>query len=196
MNKLKSFQEIQGVLSIGYIYLIIMGILNETLFYNQLGIEILSYSSILDVLISPISKLTSSAIGFSFFIFLILLLLILPKFLSRKNETNWFKKSFKLDPNLSKEEIETSFIKTFLFLFSLGLLGFYIGTGLGGGYKISSKIENNEISYDDTLVFLGGEMESVQILGKNSSYLFYLSKENKAVKVTPISGIIKSIEEK
>ena len=31
MNKVKSFQEIQGFLSIGYVYLIVMGILNETL---------------------------------------------------------------------------------------------------------------------------------------------------------------------
>ena len=60
MNKVKSFQEIQGFLSIGYVYLIVMGILNETLYYNQIGIDILNYSNILDVLISPISKLTSS----------------------------------------------------------------------------------------------------------------------------------------
>ena len=28
MNKVKNFQEIQGFLSVGYIYLIVMGILN------------------------------------------------------------------------------------------------------------------------------------------------------------------------
>lgn len=33
MNKIR-FQEIQGILSIGYIYLIVLGILNETLYYN------------------------------------------------------------------------------------------------------------------------------------------------------------------
>ena len=195
MNKNNSFQEVQGVLSLGYIYLIVMGILNETLYYNQLGIDILHYSSILDVMISPISRLTSSIMGFSFFIFLLIMLFFLPKHLIKKKDKTWFKKSFKLDDSLNEKEMETSFFKTFIFMFSLGLLGFYVGTGLGAGFKISKKIEKNEIEYQDNLVFIDGDSSQVKILGKNSSYVFYLTKENSTVKVSPINGMIRSIEE-
>ena len=64
-------KEIQGIVTLGYIYLILMGILNESLYYNQLGVNILNYSDVLDILISPIAKMTSSTAGFAVFLFLI-----------------------------------------------------------------------------------------------------------------------------
>jgi site-specific recombinase XerD len=84
MNKVKSFQEIQGFLSVGYIYLIVMGILNETLYYNQIGIDILNYSSILDVLISPIARLTSNILFLTIFIIVLFFAFKLPKLLSKE----------------------------------------------------------------------------------------------------------------
>ncbi len=34
MTKKKPFQEIQGILSLGYLFIILMGIFNETLYYR------------------------------------------------------------------------------------------------------------------------------------------------------------------
>lgn len=77
----------------------------------------------------------------------------------------------------------------------MGLLGFFFGTGWGTGLKKSQRIKNNDIEYNDKLFFINGNSSSVDILGKNSSYIFYLTPENKTVKVSPISGIIQTIEE-
>lgn len=196
MNDKRDYQEIQGILSIGYIFLILMGILNETLYYNQLGIEILTYSSILDVLISPISSLTTSISGFGLFIFFLLLIFGLPNYLAEQSPDHWLKKTFKFEQELSKKEAKNAITQTFIFMFSLGLIGFYVGTGIGKGVNLKKKMANNELTYEDHLVFLGGDSEKVEIIGKNSAYVFYLSKDNDVVKVTPISGTLKSIEEK
>jgi len=195
MNKFKSFQEIQGLLSVGYIYLIVMGILNETFYYNQIGINILNYSSILDVLISPISKLTSSILSLSIFIFLIFLSFKVPKLLANKKEKNWFKKLFKLDRELNTVDVEIILFRSFLFVLAIGLIGFFVGSGIGKGFKMSKKINEGKIEYNDKLSFSNGEVTEIKILGTNSSYLFYLTKETKKVIITPFEGIVKSIED-
>ncbi|WP_282019221.1 hypothetical protein [Salegentibacter mishustinae] len=194
MDKVNSFQDIQGFLSVGYIYLVVMGILNETLYYNQIGIEILNYSSILDVLISPISKLTSSILRLIIFIVIIFLAFKLPNILAKNRNKNWFKKVSKLDVELTERQVKSSLLKTFMFIVSLGLFGFYVGSGFAGGFKMSEKIEKEEIEYNDQIKFINGDESNVEIVGTNSFYIFYLEKENKTVQITPISGIIKSIE--
>ena len=194
MNKVKNFQEIQGFLSVGYIYLIVMGILNETLYYSQIGIDILDYSSILDVLISPISRLTSSISRLIIFIIIVFFAFKLPNILAKYRDKNWFKKLIKFEIELTKDEIKSSLLKTFLFIIATGLFGFYVGSGIGKGFRMSEKIENGEIEFNDQIKFISGDVSEVEIVGTNSMYLFYLEKDNKSVQITPISGIIKSIE--
>jgi len=113
----------------------------------------------------------------------------------KNKEKSWIQKAFGSQPSLSDTEAETYYFKRFTFMFSMGLLGFFVGTGLGNGLKKAKKIKNNDIEYNDKLYFISGDTSTVEILGKNSAYIFYLSPESKTVKVAPIAGIIKSIEE-
>ncbi len=186
--------EIQGILSLGYVYLIVLGVLNETLYYNQIGVDILNYSNILDVLISPISKLTSSILLLTVLVIIIFVAFTLPNFLVKYKDKKWFKKSIKLEPNLSETEIKSSLLNTYIFIFAVGLFGFFIGTGSGNGFKMLNKIEKEEIDYNDYIEFINGDRANVEIVGENSAYIFYLKKENKTVQIAPINGIIKSIE--
>lgn len=171
-----------------------MGILNETLYYNQIGVDILNYSSILDVLISPISRLTSSISRLIIFIIIVFFAFKLPNVLVKNKDKNWFKKLIKFDTELTKDEIKSSLLKTFLFIIAIGLFGFYVGSGIGKGFRISEKIKKGEIEFNDQIKFINGDESDVEIVGTNSMYLFYLEKDNKSVQITPISGIIKSIE--
>lgn len=195
MIKSSSLSEIQGVLSIGYVYLILLGILNETLYYNQIDINILNYSSVLDVLISPIATLTSKITKLIVFIVILFLAFTIPATLAKKKDTNWFKKTFKIDATLSENEVKSSLFKLFIVLFAIGLFGLFLGAGSKKGEIISEKIENNKLDYDDKIKFINGEVLKVEIVGINSTYIFYLEKENKKVQISPISGIIKGIEE-
>ena len=61
---MKYTEKIQHLLPLGYLYLVIVGILKETAFFYQIGINILKYSSIMDVLMSPIATLTTHPLIF------------------------------------------------------------------------------------------------------------------------------------
>ncbi len=80
-------------------------------------------------------------------------------------------------------------------MLAIGLLAFYVGTGIGTGIKISKKMKNGEIAYNDKLTFINGDSDIPFILGSNSAYVFYLLKGNSAVQITPVSGIVQRIEE-
>lgn len=195
MTENSNYQNTQGILSVGYIYLIIMGILHEALFFQQLDIHILKYSSIVDVLMSPINRLSSGS-GLVFSVVLLLLIFVLPSFLSSKKDKDWFKKVFKkMPPEKSKEEMRTFFYQMFIVYACLGIFGFFIGSAWGRGIEVIKDIKNNEVAYDDVITFIDESQEKVEILGKNTSFLFYITAENDRVKVSPIQGVIKIIEE-
>ena len=44
----------------GCLFFVILGMLKESIYYYQVGINILKYSNIMDILISPIANLTST----------------------------------------------------------------------------------------------------------------------------------------
>ena len=90
---MKTLEKIQNLLPIGYLYLVLMGILKESLLYYQLGINILKYSTIMDILISPIADLTANPVllGPAVILFFILPFLII-RFLSAKSNKKWVQK--------------------------------------------------------------------------------------------------------
>lgn len=194
-TKSNLFQDAQGILSLGYLYLVVMGILNETMKYGQLGIDIVKYSSILDILMSPISRLSTNAAGIGFFLLLVSSVFIFPSYLTKRRGRSWVKNTFKLEDSWSIGKVEKTIFSFFIAYVMFGIFGFFIGTGIGSGIKIKSKIKNDKVAYKDRLEFLSGEQLDVWLIGKNSSFLFYLTKENDSVVVSPISGTIKSITE-
>ena len=117
-----------------------------------------------------------------------------PKILANKKDKGWFKKIIKLESNTSEGEIKSSLSKTLIFIISLVFFGFFIGTGSGNGFKLLKKIETGEIDHNDQIKFIDGDYSKVEIVGSNSSFIFYLEKGNKTVMISPINGIIKSIE--
>jgi hypothetical protein len=56
MFKNLGFQE---YLSIGYLYLLILGVVSESIFYRMLGINILHFASLSDILTAPLTLLVS-----------------------------------------------------------------------------------------------------------------------------------------
>ena len=65
--------------------------------------------------------------------------------------------------------------------------------GIGRGGRTKDKIKNNEKEVTHQLIFEDGKIENIKMLGKNSLYVFFVTKNEKEVKIAPIDGNIKLI---
>ena len=190
-------QEYQGILSFGYIYIVILGILKEAFFYSQLGVDYFKYSTIADVLISPISDITSSTTRILVFLGLVILTFRVPVWIAKKKEKSWVKKVFKIDGDKELKNIQKHLSDMFIMLFCVGLMGFYVGRGAGSGSRVSKKIKEGKVEFEDKISFINGKTDTIYLIGKNSSFLFYLPKGKTEIEITPINnGMLKSIIEK
>lgn len=189
-----NFEGTQSILYLGYVLLIVLGILNETLFYRHFGINILEYADILDVLISPISKLTSNIALLIVSLVVILSLLVIPKKSSKFRGKKWVAKFFKIDASETDIDVERKVRGTLIVFSIVFFIGLFIGSGYGKGEKLKDRIELGEVNYDDKIHFIDGQLLKGKLIGKNSSYIFYITKRNSDIKISPISGTIKYLE--
>ncbi len=188
---------IQDSLSLGYVILLILGVIHETIYYKFLGVNILEYSSVLDVLISPVSVISGNLIlGFAVIfcpLFALMYAKLLPKYykwLAKKPKYQTGKNKDKLD-KMSSQIDSKSFliIMTIVFVFSM-----FIGLGIGRGSKIKDKITKSDITFSHVLIFEDGDTKEIKMLGKNSLYVFYVTKGNEEISISPIDGNIKTIK--
>lgn len=93
---MKFSDDIEKLLPLGYIFLVIMGILKDSFFYYQLGINILKYSTIMDILMSPIAEFTSNPIILTAIILLFGFHYYLPSLLLKYNNIRLVQKAFEL----------------------------------------------------------------------------------------------------
>ena len=193
---MKLSEIIQKTLPFGYIFLVVLGIIKESIYYYQVGINILKYSNIMDVLISPIADLTSTPIILMGFTILILVLYVANLLISKNFNKEWLKKkivSAKPLADITEEDVRAYFGKYLISMFAFCLLCFFLGLGLGSGSKVASKISKNELKYNYEVTFGDGQTKEIYLIGSNSSNYFYVEKGNKNVKISPV-GSIKSIE--
>ena len=193
---MKLSEIIQRTLPFGYLFLVVLGIIKESIYYYQVGINILKYSNIMDVLISPIADLTSTPIILLGFTIFILVLYFASLLISNNFDKDWIKKkigSKKPLEDITEEEVSVYFSKYFISMFAFCLLCFFLGLGLGSGSKVASKISNNELKYGYEITFGDDQTKEIYLIGSNSAYYFYIEKGNKNVKIAPV-GAIKSIE--
>lgn len=193
---MKYLEKIQELLPLGYLYLILLGLLKESILYHQLGVNILDYSSISDILLSPISDMSANPIIIIVATFVVLLLFIFQHMLVKYRQKNWAKKVLGKDrfsDDIPKSEIRKAILPYFFLFIGFEMLSLFVGLGLGEGSILSKKIHENELRYEQKIAFSSGEKEDVHIIDVNSSYCFYVSKGNKNIKIAPI-GTINNLE--
>jgi ABC-type Fe3+ transport system permease subunit len=190
--------QIQEVLSLGYVYLLILGIIHNAIYYNLLGVNYLEYSSILDVLISPVSVITSSLKSSIAFVAIIILSFIYVKILIPLL-VKWRKKQKKYQEGKPLEKIQKldEFSKNsyaLLVIIALFVFGYFIGFGYGSGTKNKKLISENDIKHNYQIDFINGNSLEAKLLGKNSLNVFYIQKNEKTVTISPIEGNIESFK--
>jgi hypothetical protein len=192
---MKISDDLEKLLPFGYLFLIVMGILKDSIYYYQFGINILRYSTIMDVLISPIAEFTSNPIILGAIIILFLVHYYLPSFLAKNKDLAFVKRSFELKSTdaLSPEETKSYYNGIAIKSLVLFLLSFFLGYGMAGGYFTKKKLKENKLDYSYQMDFNEGESKNVFVIGNNSLYYFYFVKGDKKVKITPLAAI-KNIE--
>ncbi|PKB17859.1 hypothetical protein [Flavobacterium sp. 5] len=193
---MKYIDKIEHLLPLGYVFLVLMGIIKESVFFYQIGINILTYSSIMDILISPLATLTSNPFTLIAVIIIIVLHFYLPNILLKNDHKNWVRKLFELKKTkdeLSAEDLNKYYITISIKTLCTSILSIFLGFGLAGGYFISKKIKNNKLEYDYKLNYNSGESENVFIINSNTEYYFYIAKGNQTIKIAPVASI-KNIE--
>lgn len=179
-NQKIGFQEF---LSFGYLYLLVLGVVSDSLFYNYFHINILNYSTILDVLLSPLKLVVGNPVILLALMFLLGVLYLSMRFVLPKLKRD------------RQEQNPTSLWNTFIMGSAFVILCFFLGIGLGKGNKIKLQLEKRNTRPSHLLTFNDKHQEAVKIIGQNSVYIFFVPKNGNRVVVAPISGYISQIED-
>jgi len=189
---MKYLEKIQGLLPVGYLYLILLGLLKEGIMYYQLGINVLKYSSITDILISPVSELSSSPALIIIVISFCILFFILQTLLVKNSHKKWARKILgetRFTPETDKKEIQQVIFPFIVLFLAIELLWVFVGLGVGEGNTVSRSIIKNDFKCNYKVSFNSGKSEEVYIFDSNSAYYFYVSKGEKNIKIAPVTTI-------
>lgn len=189
---MKYLEKIQELLPLGYLYLIILGLLKESILFYQLEINILKYSSITDILISPIADMASSPILIIIIISVVLFFFLFQIILVKNSDKNWSKKllgSYKINNEVDKKTLQKSMIPVFSTLVAIELLALFVGLGLGEGNIIKKRINTQNLKYNYRIIPESGKPTDIYMIDINSSYYFYVAKGDKNIKIAPVGKI-------
>ena len=189
---------LQDYFYIGYLYLIILGIVSDAIFYGIFGVSYLNYTTILDALISPISLLTNN---WKITIFLALMFWLMYMYFNKWMFTfykylrvkKWYQKVYnveKWDKKYDALEKKKNNIEGLMFIFFLLFISMRTGMGIG----MKQKYDVKEIIPDYTLIFKDNSRLDVRKVGQNSAYFFYFIPGEKEITATPISDNLKQIK--
>lgn len=190
--------DLQDVFYIFYLYLIILGIVSDAIFYGIFGVSYLNYTTILDALISPISLLInnwkiSASLGFMFWLMYLYFTKWMFKFYAYLRVKKWYQKVYDIEKWDKKYEMlakKKSVIPGMMFIFFLLFISMRTGMAVGMKHKYQTK----EVIPNYTLVFKDNTKLDVRKVGQNSAYFFYFIPGEKVITATPISDNLKQIK--
>lgn len=189
---MKNLEKLQTLLPLGYLYLVVLGILKETAFLYQLDINILKYSSIMDVLMSPIATMMSHPVIFGVIFVVFFMGYHLPSFIYKNAHKKWVQQIFelhKVNKDLSDAETKNHYLFFSLRFTAFFLLSIYLGFGFAEGRMNANKMKQGKLKYNYELTYTDGQSKTVSLIETNSVYYFYVTKGEKSVTIAPIGGI-------
>lgn len=190
--------SLQDYFYIGYLYLIILGIVSDAIFYGIFGVSYLNYTTILDALISPISLLTNN---WKLSLFLAGMFWLMHMYFSNwmfklyayLREKKWYRKVYNIEKWDKKYEMlkkRKNKIPGLMFIFFLLFVSMRTGMAIGMKERIAEK----EIKPNFTLIFKDDSKLDVKKIGQNSAYFFYFIPGEKVITATPIADNLKQIK--
>lgn len=193
----KLIEKLQTLLPLGYLYLIILGILRDGVFFYMLGVNFLKYSSIMDILISPLAELTSQPVILATVIVLVLGIILYNNFLARNSHKTWVQKSmlyrsfYRKNPKATEQDLKLHIKKQVYFSVAFMIASFFLGGGVGTGINVKDRITNDNLRIKHRITDDSGNQKNIYLIDSNSTYFFYVEKGSKIVTIVPVSSIKK-----
>ncbi|MBX2870932.1 MAG: hypothetical protein KTR30_02505 [Saprospiraceae bacterium] len=185
--------RIQNLLSFGYIYLLILGIIRDSIYFGLMGVNIIHYSSVTDILFSPLAYLVDEPYLTLFFVIATYFAVIQPQFHRKHKDKAWYQRIF--DAEKREERFaKPTMVHGELIMLAFAISSMLLGTGVGRGLGMSKKMRNQEFKHNDRLEFVDGESQEVAIIGQNSLYLFYVMQGQTHVSISPFNGAVKRLQ--
>ena len=179
--------SLQDCLTLGYLYLLALGLVTEVIYYKFFGIDILYYSGVVDVILSPVIFMFRRLAIFIAFIAVLITIAFLDQMNRRKAELA----STLDDPASEKKEHPRDF---FIKISALAVFFMFVGGGIGSAYAQSKRIKSGEFNCTHTVEYLDGKTQDFRVIGQNYDYLFGVAKGTQHVTVIPIRGNLKRID--
>ncbi len=178
----------QDYVTLGYLYLVLLGTVNIVIYYSGFDINIFDYIAISDILLAPINMLFLSyettamiIIGIGIITYLLKLVFFgINKLVERI--ANKFNKPIR--------RMVYQPVIVFIILFSYIFLTLTIDMT----NSVSSEVKNRTYKLKTKITFADNTQKQVRVIATTSMYLFYVEKGENVVTITPISGNVKSIQ--
>ncbi|NCO19641.1 MAG: hypothetical protein GW900_06275 [Gammaproteobacteria bacterium] len=178
---------VSELLPLGYLYLLILGIATQSIFYGLLGVNFLAWSDVLDVLISPIALLTGQI---ALLVTVVVIAALLYPYLKWLRYLNRNKKPNGLNRSLLEQPLARAWLQ-----FSATVIVFaFIGIGSGAGMAVRERLSTGEAIIDHRVVFHDGREVDVELVGKNAGFLFYFGVGDTALSIVPLADNVHRVQ--
>ncbi len=189
VNKFLKDLAIQDYITLGYLYLVILGTINIVIYYSSFNINIFDYITITDILLAPINMLFLDYKNTAMIIVVIWIISYTLKFAFVgvnkliENLAHKYNRPFKV--------IIYQPVIVFVILFSYVFLVLSINMS----ERVSSRVTNKTYKLYTKLTFTDNSQKDIYVVATTSMYLFFVEQGESVVTVMPISGNIKSIKD-
>jgi hypothetical protein len=188
MNKLFKDLGLQDYITIGYLYFVLLGVINIVIYYSSFNINIFDYIAITDILLAPINMLFLDYNLTLMIIIVIGMLAYLLKYLFSGINILLEKIANKFDKPI--KEIVYQPVIAFIILFSYVFL--FLTEDMTK--SVNERVKNKTYRLNTQLTFTDNTQKYVHVIATTSLYIFYVEKGESVVNVMPIGGNIKSIK--
>ena len=186
----------QDALSLGYLYLLAVGIVSDSIFYSYFGIPILRYTDVLDVLLSPLVYLERQPIFFLLIAVTTVATLTALRFQRRRHERRAHDEPYLAKIGGAHAYVSASRRLRWLQFIVPAVTVFagYVGYAAGAGSNLSDRMRAGTLKLDHRLTMTDGRSMQVRVLGSNSSFAFYVVEGEKRVLISPLKESIAVLE--
>jgi len=178
----KPLLDSQAYITLGYLTVVIIGMMFDFDYYKRFGINIFEYADVLDFLLAPVKNVQLMLFAFATFI-VVWIFFLLDNLWQRKWPNAHKRFNFGMTKEFSMK------YRPYMFGITL-ILYFYLASGVYGekmynDYQAEAKII--EVIFEsDQRVIIG------KLIGKNTDYIF-LEGADQAIKAIPVASDVQEI---